>query len=55
MDAPFTGVVIGRNNLPVVTEGDALFHVARFEDSLGVEDAIDTHIEGLKEGDYHER
>lgn len=54
VDAPFTGVVIGRNNLPVVTEGDALFHVARFEDSLGVEDAIDTHIEGLKEGDYHE-
>lgn len=55
VDAPFTGVVIGRNNLPVVTEGDALFHVARFEDSLGVEDAIDTHIEGLKEGDYYER
>lgn len=53
--APFTGVVIGRNNLPVVTEGDALFHIARFEDSLGVEDAIGTHIEGLEEGDYQER
>lgn len=55
VEAPFTGVVIGRNNLPVVTEGDALFHVARFEDSLGVEDAIGTHIEGLQAGDYHER
>lgn len=55
VDAPFTGVVIGRNNLPVVTEGDALFHVARFEDSAGVEDAIETHIEGLREADYPER
>lgn len=54
IEAPFTGVIIGRNNLPVVTEGDALFHVARFEDSLGVEDAIETHIEGLREGDYQE-
>jgi predicted deacylase len=54
VSAPFTGIIIGRNNLPVVTEGDALFHIARFEDSLGVEDAIETHIEGLSAGDYQE-
>ncbi|MDH3580131.1 MAG: succinylglutamate desuccinylase/aspartoacylase family protein [Hyphomicrobiales bacterium] len=56
--APFTGIVIGRNQLPVVNEGDALFHIARFSDSLSVEDAIETfhetHIEGLESGDYHE-
>lgn len=52
--APFTGIVIGRNNLPVVNEGDALFHIARFEDSLEVEGAIETHIEGLSAGDYVE-
>lgn len=25
------GIVIGRSNLPLVNEGDALFHIARFE------------------------
>ncbi len=27
----YTGIIIGRTNLPLVNEGDALFHVARFE------------------------
>jgi predicted deacylase len=29
--SPISGVVIGRTNLPLVNEGDALFHIARFE------------------------
>ncbi len=28
--APFSGIVIGRLNLPLVNEGDAVFHIARF-------------------------
>ncbi|TVQ30141.1 MAG: succinylglutamate desuccinylase [Wenzhouxiangella sp.] len=28
--APFSGIVIGRLNLPLVNEGDAVYHVARF-------------------------
>lgn len=28
--APTAGIVIGRTNLPLVTEGEALFHIARF-------------------------
>lgn len=31
--APVDGVIIGRNKLPLVNEGDALFHVARFKKS----------------------
>jgi hypothetical protein len=27
----YNGIVIGRTNLPLVNEGDALFHIARFE------------------------
>jgi len=54
--SPITGIVIGRNNLPVVNEGDALFHIARFDNSSRVERAIedfqDLHIEGLDQGDY---
>ncbi|NGP54193.1 succinylglutamate desuccinylase/aspartoacylase family protein [Thioalkalivibrio sp. XN8] len=29
VDAPHEGIVIGRNSLPLVNEGDGLFHVAR--------------------------
>jgi len=28
--APCSGIVIGRTNLPLVTEGEALYHIARF-------------------------
>jgi predicted deacylase len=34
--ASATGVVIGFTRLPLVNEGDALFHIARFEDVEGV-------------------
>lgn len=34
--AEHSGLVIGRTQLPIVHQGDALFHVARFEDVLGV-------------------
>lgn len=54
--SPVTGIIIGRNNLPVVNEGDALFHIALFANSITVEKAIGTfqveHIEGLSQGDY---
>lgn len=32
MVSPFSGIVIGRTNLPLVNEGDALYHLARFSD-----------------------
>jgi len=28
--APNSGLIIGKTNLPIVTEGEALFHIARF-------------------------
>jgi predicted deacylase len=33
---PRPGIVIGCTNLPLVNEGDALFHVARFDDAVEV-------------------
>lgn len=39
--ASFSGIVIGRTNLPLVNEGDALFHIARFEDIKEVESQVD--------------
>ena len=39
--APFGGIVIGRTNLPLVNEGDALFHIARFQDTQEAEAIVD--------------
>ncbi len=43
--APFSGIVIGRLNLPLVNEGDALCHIARFHR---------TDLAAERVGDYHD-
>lgn len=54
--SPVTGIIIGRTNNPVVNEGDALFHIASFDNAKVAEKAIGQfqglHIEGLGEGDF---
>ena len=39
--APRGGVVIGRTQLPIVSEGDALFHVARLDPDEEFTERID--------------
>jgi predicted deacylase len=39
--APFNGIIIGRTNLPLVNEGDAIYHIARFGDVGEVEAIVD--------------
>lgn len=39
--ASLNGIVIGRTNLPLVNEGDALFHIARFEHVQDAETKVD--------------
>jgi predicted deacylase len=34
---PFEGLIIGNTNIPLVNEGDALYHVALFEDWEGIQ------------------
>ena len=49
------GVVIGRTNLPMVNEGDALFHVAEFDNTERAGKTVarfHASLEGLGEGDY---
>lgn len=45
VESPYSGIVIGRTNLPLVNEGDALYHIARFEDIQEIEAQVD---------DFHE-
>src|SRR5699024_12311941 len=33
--SPFSGILVGRENLPLVNEGEALFHIARFDEEIG--------------------
>lgn len=45
--APFDGVVIGRTNLPLVFEGEALFHLGRTSQTS----LLQEHLDALEEGD----
>lgn len=38
--ATIEGIVIGRTNLPLVNEGDAIFHLAACDESQAVEDSV---------------
>lgn len=44
--APRTGVIIGMTHLPLVNNGDALFHIATFEDGEAVEESLE-HLDQL--------
>ncbi len=52
--APLGGIVIGRSNLPLVLEGEALFHVACFEDLREVAEQVEefqtSHDEAIESG-----
>ena len=39
--APVEGIVIGRSNLPLAHEGDALFHLGTFKDNPGASDVVE--------------
>lgn len=41
MLAPFSGIIIGRNNLPLVNEGEALFHIAEVSELAEAEKTLD--------------
>ena len=39
--ATFSGIIIGRNNLPLINEGEALFHIAEVSELDEAEKTID--------------
>ena len=43
IESPSDGIVIGRNNLPNVNEGDAIFNIASVDDPETAEEAIDIY------------
>ncbi|MFC4699065.1 succinylglutamate desuccinylase/aspartoacylase family protein [Glaciecola siphonariae] len=47
LKAPKSGVIIGRQNIPLVQEGDAMYHIANFEEHGEVADNIELLQESL--------
>ena len=41
VSANVSGIIIGRTNLPLVNEGEGLFHIARFESTKQAEDTVE--------------
>lgn len=46
--APCAGILIGRDNLPLVNEGEALFHIARFDEVRGVAEQVETFTTDIR-------
>lgn len=44
-----SGIIIGRNNLPLVLEGEALFHIARFDKIAEAERVVDNFHAQIEE------
>ena len=52
---PKTGIIIGMTTLPLVNNGDALFHIATFEDSGAVQGRLEEfdetfEVRGISDG-----
>jgi len=45
--SPFEGIVIGQVNLPLVYEGDALFHIAYFGEVVKVAENVEAFVEHI--------
>ena len=48
--APAAGILVGRNNLPLVNEGEALYHIARFEEVHEVAQSLEEFTHDIEEG-----
>jgi len=48
--APAAGILVGRNNLPLVNEGEALYHIARFEEVGEVAQSLEEFTHDIEEG-----
>jgi predicted deacylase len=46
--ATYDGVIIGRTNLPVINEGDGLFHIAKVRSDIDIEATIESYTSALQ-------
>jgi len=55
MLAPFDGIIIGKSEIPLVQEGDAVFHIANFKNLEIAENKIEYfNEENIEQSEFHE-
>ena len=52
--AKSNGIVIGLSNMPLVNQGEALFHIAQFESARSVEEEIVSHDSNIEDDRLYE-
>jgi predicted deacylase len=53
--APFDGIIIGKSQIPLIQEGDAIFHIAEFRNLGAAEDKIEYFNEdAIKQSEFYE-
>ncbi len=53
--APFDGIIIGKSQIPLVQEGDAIFHIAKFSNLNIAEDKMEYFNEdAIKQSEFYE-
>lgn len=53
--SPFSGVIIGKSEIPLVQEGDAIFHIAKFGNLEMAENKIEYFNENIiEQSEFHE-
>ena len=53
--SPFDGIIIGKSEIPLVQEGDAVFHIAKFKNLEMAEDKIEHFNENMiEQSEFHE-
>jgi len=55
INSPFDGIIIGKSEIPLVQEGDAIFHIARFKNLESAENKIEYFSEdAIEESEFVE-
>ncbi|MCA9600775.1 MAG: succinylglutamate desuccinylase/aspartoacylase family protein [Myxococcales bacterium] len=49
---PYSGIVIGRTNLPLVNEGDTMFHIATFQRLSEAAESVEAFADQLQASDF---
>lgn len=50
IESPCAGILVGRNNLPLVNEGEALYHIARFDEVREVAQNLEVFTSDIEHG-----
>lgn len=53
--SPFSGVIIGKSEIPLIQEGDAIFHIAEFKNLEMADDKLEYfHEDAIEQSEFYE-